>query len=1028
MNLGYTKLLSIFFCFNLFLTLSFSQNQISGIINKYSAVKTIDYCKNGVIVDNPLDYQTGQKVILVQMKGAFIDSRNEPSFGRIIDARSSGKYEKASIRAINGDTIFFQNTIINRYDIPEKVQMVSMPTFDNVSVSDTVKALPWDGNKGGIIALSVSGTLTLNAPIVASEAGFRGGKTLSPQNECTGGLNNASRFFAIKVGSWQAAAKGEGIAEFVAEAEHGKGPQANGGGGGNDHNAGGAGGSHISRGGDGGRRESPIFSLVCRGDNPGLKGNSLADDATRVYFGGGGGAGHTNNETNKDGGNGGGIVIVEATNIVGNNQVIATNGGSAKEVKGDGGSGGGAGGSIILLTDNVSSNLRLEAKGGNGARANNENTDNCFGPGGGGSGGRLLTNLSGFEPVVFSLEGGSAGQSIGSTIGSCSNTTNGAGNGEQGIGTGLSKLVEGTSPIVLPSIVRQPQEIIGCIGQNINVNVETMGAGLTYQWQINTGNGFTNLMNNATYDNTATSTLRINNVTPDMENSQFQLRITSACFGAITSSPISIKLGPNAPVADFSFERRSNGIVIFTNQAQFGDNFLWEFGDGVRSPSTNTSHTFPAEGTYSVSLIASNQCGTDTITKNITIVLPPQAGFNANGTVGCAPLAILFSNTSSQNTASYRWLFEGGNPSSSTEANPRVTYDSVGVFDVALIVINEAGSDTLLRQEYVNIESVPDPGFLTDVNDLFVKFTNTTIDGTNYRWDFGDNTPTNTLPNPEHTYPELGTYEVTLIATNNCGENSFTQKIAVGSAPLALFGADNNVGCAPITIQFIDQSKGTVSEWEWEFESGQPATSTERNPTITYNEAGEYNVYLRVVNELGQDTSLRRKFIKLAEPPVADFDFSIKDGVVSFDNRSEGASQYGWIFGDGGISDQINPRHTYSRGGIYYVTLNAFNRFCGAVVTIPVNIILTSTEQLENGDVVKFYPNPVTDWFNVEVEQIFPSEVSFKLFDWTGKVVKFDTFYTNTAFQANLSELTPGAYIVQINSKDWQLTERIIKQ
>lgn len=1030
MNLGITKLLSLFLSCNLFLTLAVGQNQpsmLSGVINQYSPVRAFDYCKNAAVIDDTSVYEVGQSVILIQMQGAAIDIRNEPTFGQIINARNAGKYEKATIFAINQDTIFFQNSLLNTYEIAGKVQIVSLPTFENAMITDTLKALPWDGEKGGIIALKVNNLLTMNAPMIANRAGFRGGKTMSPSNSCLGGINNAPEY-EFSANDWRGAAKGEGIAAYVTGKENGKGPQANGGGGGNDHNSGGAGGSHVSRGGNGGSRLTPAFSLACRGNNPGLRGYALADDGTRVYFGGGGGAGHTNNSTNKNGGNGGGIIIVEANNIAGNNQVIAVNGGSASEVTGDGGSGGGAGGTIVLLTNNVQSNLQLELKGGDGARASNEDSDTCFGPGGGGSGGRLLTNLGGTESVAVAFEGGSAGQSVRSSTASCSNTTNGAGNGELGIGAGLSVLPESTNPIVRPMVVRQPQEAFSCIGQNISIAVEAVGGGLRYQWQINRGTGFVNLSDDANFSNTNTSTLSIRNVNMDMENFQFQLLINSECFGQLRTTPIPIVLGTDAPVADFSFDNQGEGVVIFTNNSQFADGFIWDFGGGVRSTSTNTSYTFPSEGEFPVSLIASNQCGMDTLTTTIRIVLPPQAGFNATTTTGCAPLSIPFNNVSSENTVFFTWLFPGGTPNTSNQANPMVTYSEPGTYDVSLVVSNETGSDTLTRVAFIKVDDVPDVNFLTDVNDLFVKFTNTTSDGTSFQWDFGDDTPLNTQPNPEHTYSDLGSYEVTLIATNACGENRLSKEIAVGSAPLALFAADNSVGCAPLTIQFIDQSKGSVALWEWEFEGGQPETSTERNPTVTYNQPGEYNVSLKVINELGQDTSFRAKYIKLAEPPVADFDFTIEDGIVNFTNLSEGATLYSWGFGDGGVSIEESPTHRYKNGGIYYVTLNAYNRFCATAITIPVNIIVTSLETLANGTTIKLYPNPVSEWLNVQVETSSPTEVQFRLFDWTGRLLESKVFSTSSTYQSDWSKMPSGAYFVQLTGKDWQTTNRIIKQ
>ena len=68
-------------------------------------------------------------------------------------------------------------------------------------------------------------------------------------------------------------------------------------------------------------------------------------------------------------------------------------------------------------------------------------------------------------------------------------------------------------------------------------------------------------------------------------------------------------------------------------------------------------------------------------------------------------------------------------------------------------------------------------------------------------------------------------------------------------APTASFSARPSTGVAPLTVQFSDSSRGSITEWFWEFGDGQ--TSTARNPTHTYTEPGRYDVTLRVTGPGG---------------------------------------------------------------------------------------------------------------------------------------------------------------------------------
>jgi len=81
--------------------------------------------------------------------------------------------------------------------------------------------------------------------------------------------------------------------------------------------------------------------------------------------------------------------------------------------------------------------------------------------------------------------------------------------------------------------------------------------------------------------------------------------------------------------------------------------------------------------------------------------------------------------------------------------------------------------------------------------------------------------------------------------------------------PTAIVGASTTAACIGGTIQFMDESTGGASEWEWTFEGGDPATSTEKNPMVNYNEPGEYDVSLKVTNALGSDFVMMEDYISV---------------------------------------------------------------------------------------------------------------------------------------------------------------------
>jgi PKD repeat protein len=110
-------------------------------------------------------------------------------------------------------------------------------------------------------------------------------------------------------------------------------------------------------------------------------------------------------------------------------------------------------------------------------------------------------------------------------------------------------------------------------------------------------------------------------------------------------------------------------------------------------------------------------------------------------------------------------------------------------------------------------------------------------------WNFGDGN-TSTLINPVHTYAVGGTYVVTLTATNPCGSTVSTKTIVIVSPPVAAFSANDTSGCAPLSVQFTNQSTGNIDSIRWSFPGGTPLQSALQTVNVTYNTPGTYSVTL----------------------------------------------------------------------------------------------------------------------------------------------------------------------------------------
>jgi len=205
--------------------------------------------------------------------------------------------------------------------------------------------------------------------------------------------------------------------------------------------------------------------------------------------------------------------------------------------------------------------------------------------------------------------------------------------------------------------------------------------------------------------------------------------------------------------------------VTFTNQSVGATNYFWSFGDGNTSTSTNPVDIYTNAGTYSVTLQAVINGGTNVLTKtNYIVVNPPLVAFTGSPTNGVAPLTVSFANMSTN--AAYVWNFGDGNMS--TNANPVDIYTNAGTYTVALQAIIPGATNSLTRTNYIVVSPAPVANFSVNTNSGFapltVTFTNLSANATSYAWSFGDG-GTSISTNPAYTYTNTGDYSVTLQAS-----------------------------------------------------------------------------------------------------------------------------------------------------------------------------------------------------------------------------------------------------------------------
>ena len=150
-------------------------------------------------------------------------------------------------------------------------------------------------------------------------------------------------------------------------------------------------------------------------------------------------------------------------------------------------------------------------------------------------------------------------------------------------------------------------------------------------------------------------------------------------------------------------------------------------------------------------------------------------------------------------------------------------------------------------------------------------------------------------------------------------------------------------GCAPLLVNFTDESTGGPTGWRWDLGNG--TISNQQNPSTTYLIPGIYTVKLVITNASGIDSLIKTNVINVIQPPQVAFSINNTTGCfplrVQFADNSVATSggsntSWEWDFGDGTTSTAQNPNHIYYTTGNFNVALKVTNTSgCNSLLVKP---------------------------------------------------------------------------------------------
>lgn len=505
----------------------------------------------------------------------------------------------------------------------------------------------------------------------------------------------------------------------------------------------------------------------------------------------------------------------------------------------------------------------------------------------------------------------------------------------------------------------------GCADVLINFN-NTSSSGVFFDWDMGDGTYYSNQLDvTHTYSPTG---------------GNFTVTLYAYDAGMVPIGSWSDFIQIDGPPPNFSGMPNAacpGDQVVFDAWMPNTSNYQWDFGDGttLSTPDNYVLHTYNTPGVYYPTTTITSGCGTYVVEDTIIITNSlPFFGYPISMDVypgtACPNDYVNYSVT--DGFSSYSWDFGDGNFAFDTQGNHM--YTTANNYNVQLTVTNGCGIDTTLNQNVLVDLSTPVINSFLEAPDtvcpgqLFNIWGGADNDVTHV-WDMDDGSGPITFGGFDHTYSTVGTYNITLTLTNNCGNNEVINHTIVvdGNAQITngFFDVYETTVCPEDLVSFSTNGEYT---YYIDYGDGTGSTSTDQhgytNPGIyvasvtLQNACGNSITLFDTINVVSNLTINPNNIWYGADPiPVCPND------EVEFD-AVQGYSAYYWDFGDGSTSTNQEVDHIYNAAGVYNVTLGITNG-CG-------------DQYFQNFSVTVSNNVPIDDvYYNINADTICPGNAVF---------------------------------------------------
>ncbi len=504
---------------------------------------------------------------------------------------------------------------------------------------------------------------------------------------------------------------------------------------------------------------------------------------------------------------------------------------------------------------------------------------------------------------------------------------------------GFLTLITDCCPLPIANFT--PNTTFGKVPLTVQFTDTSTGNPVNWSWEF--GDGGISPDQNPVHTYTATGNFTVN------------LTVSNDC-GSSTKSAIIEVCQP--PVAHF-IANKTHGtapLTVMFNDTSTGypDTWSWQFGDGSTSIQQNETHTYLIKGTYVVNLTVANECGEDTVSKNITVTPPPTTIPTTCPTTipttcpticpttcpticpttcpticpthcpticptPCPTICPTTQPTTIPTTCptteptteptTIPTTCPTTEPTYGVGQIPHMFYGSIAILgEPAPVETNVSacvtGGDgyiiTDVEGQYGQIENYPRTylivqGWIDEGAEI--SFNADGIPAECYDVETGGPWQDSySFNSSKITELNLRVSEIPPTADPTTVPTTVPTTSPVPEPPVADFSANVTSGLAPLAVAFDDASIGEPDTWDWDFGDG--TNSSEQNPVHTYSDMGIFTVTLTVTNEGGENTTIKEDYIHVSTQVGGDIGYflihaNVDGAEVYFDEDFKGVTENG---------------------------------------------------------------------------------------------------------------------------------------